>query len=38
MKITVRPAAENDLSALRALYGGLNPDDAPLPPESAHDV
>ncbi|MFE9816822.1 GNAT family N-acetyltransferase [Streptomyces sp. NBC_00236] len=38
MKITVRPAAENDLPALLALYGELNPDDAPLPPASAHDV
>lgn len=38
MKITVRPAAENDLPALLALYGESNPDDAPLPPASAHDV
>ncbi|WP_329538803.1 GNAT family N-acetyltransferase [Streptomyces sp. NBC_01358] len=38
MKITVRSAAENDLPALLALYGELNPDDAPLPPASAHEV
>ncbi|WP_329612994.1 hypothetical protein OG244_06450 [Streptomyces brevispora] len=31
MKITVRSAAEADLPALLALYGELNPDDAPLP-------
>ncbi|MCX5417868.1 GNAT family N-acetyltransferase [Streptomyces sp. NBC_00059] len=35
MKITVRSAAETDLSALLALYSELNPDDAPLPEASA---
>ncbi|MFI6376678.1 GNAT family N-acetyltransferase [Streptomyces sp. NPDC050546] len=30
MKITVRPAADADLTALLALYRELNPDDAPL--------
>lgn len=34
MKITVRPAAEKDLSSLLALYSELNPDDAPLSQES----
>ncbi|MFJ4837218.1 GNAT family N-acetyltransferase [Streptomyces sp. NPDC088746] len=38
MTITVRPAAEADLSALLALYGELNPDDAPLPQASADAV
>ncbi|MFJ6437360.1 GNAT family N-acetyltransferase [Streptomyces sp. NPDC091416] len=38
MKITVRQADESDLPALLALYGELNPDDAPLPQASAHDV
>ncbi|CAL9654734.1 hypothetical protein SUDANB105_06753 [Streptomyces sp. enrichment culture] len=27
--VTVRPATETDLPALLALYGELNPDDAP---------
>ncbi|MGW6058124.1 N-acetyltransferase family protein [Streptomyces sp. NPDC055189] len=35
MKITVRSAVEKDLSSLLGLYSELNPDDAPLPPESA---
>ncbi|MFJ9472224.1 GNAT family N-acetyltransferase [Streptomyces caniferus] len=35
MKITVRPAAESDLSSLLALYSELNPDDEPLPQGSA---
>ncbi|MGW2088161.1 N-acetyltransferase family protein [Streptomyces sp. NPDC001880] len=35
MKITVRSAAEADLSALLALYSELNPDDTPLPQASA---
>ncbi|MFF5337093.1 GNAT family N-acetyltransferase [Streptomyces sp. NPDC013181] len=35
MEITVRPAVEQDLAALLALHRELNPDDAPLPPESA---
>ncbi|MEU6987924.1 GNAT family N-acetyltransferase [Streptomyces sp. NPDC046324] len=35
MKIIVRSAAETDLSSLLALYGELNPDDAPLSQESA---
>ncbi|MEU4098364.1 GNAT family N-acetyltransferase [Streptomyces sp. NPDC026673] len=34
MKITVRPAAEQDLPSLLALYGELNPDDPPLSKES----
>ncbi|MEU1434397.1 GNAT family N-acetyltransferase [Streptomyces sp. NPDC005775] len=38
MKITVRPAAENDLPALLALYSELNPDDAPLTPGTARGV
>ncbi|MFC0602674.1 GNAT family N-acetyltransferase [Streptomyces palmae] len=38
MKILVRPAAEADLPALLALYGELNPDDAPLPGASADAV
>ncbi|MEU2158538.1 GNAT family N-acetyltransferase [Streptomyces sp. NPDC019396] len=35
MKITVRSAVETDLPSLLALYGELNPDDAPLSHESA---
>ncbi|MFC4467964.1 GNAT family N-acetyltransferase [Streptomyces xiangluensis] len=35
MKITVRSASEDDLSALLPLYRELNPDDAPLPQASA---
>ncbi|MFF6912358.1 GNAT family N-acetyltransferase [Streptomyces sp. NPDC012466] len=35
MKISVRAAAEADVSALLALYGELNPDDAPLPQATA---
>ncbi|WP_406447718.1 GNAT family N-acetyltransferase [Streptomyces sp. NBC_00876] len=38
MTITVRSAAEGDLPALLALYGELNPDDAPLPEASAGAV
>ncbi|MFE2038772.1 GNAT family N-acetyltransferase [Streptomyces scopuliridis] len=38
MAITVRPATETDLPALLALYGELNPDDAPLPAESARSI
>ncbi|MFG2404686.1 GNAT family N-acetyltransferase [Streptomyces brevispora] len=38
MKITVRSAAEADLSALLTLYGELNPDDAPLPQASADAI
>ncbi|WP_055572309.1 GNAT family N-acetyltransferase [Streptomyces prasinopilosus] len=38
MEITVRPAAEQDLPALLALYGELNPEDAPLPREAAEAV
>ncbi|GII92151.1 hypothetical protein [Sinosporangium siamense] len=38
MTITIRPAAETDLPTLPALYGELNPDDAPLPGESARDI
>ncbi|MEU1489290.1 GNAT family N-acetyltransferase [Streptomyces sp. NPDC005776] len=38
MKITVRPAAENDLPALLDLYSELNPDDAPLTPGTARGV
>ncbi|MFI7013350.1 GNAT family N-acetyltransferase [Streptomyces sp. NPDC050164] len=38
MKITVRAAAEADLAALLALYGELNPDDAPLSQASADAV
>lgn len=38
MKITVRPAAAADLSALLALYRELNPDDAPLPPATSDAV
>ncbi|MEV7595238.1 GNAT family N-acetyltransferase [Streptomyces sp. NPDC089922] len=35
MKIIVRSAVRTDLPALLALYGELNPDDAPLPQEKA---
>ncbi|MFG2024613.1 hypothetical protein [Streptomyces sp. NPDC048825] len=38
MKITVRSASEDDLSALLALYSELNPDDAPLPQASADAI
>lgn len=38
MKITVRSAAEPDLSALLTLYSELNPDDAPLPQASADAI
>ncbi|GAB1823131.1 N-acetyltransferase family protein [Herbidospora sp. RD11066] len=38
MTITIRPATETDLPALLALYGELNPDDAPLPPEAAQRI
>ncbi|WP_155359418.1 GNAT family N-acetyltransferase [Acrocarpospora macrocephala] len=38
MTIIIRPAAETDLSALLALYGELNPDDAPLPTKSTRDI
>ncbi|MFE4535224.1 GNAT family N-acetyltransferase [Streptomyces scopuliridis] len=38
MPITIRPAAETDLHALLALYAELNPDDAPLPAESARSI
>ncbi|MEU9497123.1 GNAT family N-acetyltransferase [Streptomyces sp. NPDC048196] len=38
MKITVRPAVEADRSALLALYGELNPDDAPLPQASEEAI
>ncbi|WP_431044668.1 N-acetyltransferase family protein [Streptomyces sp. P1-3] len=38
MKITVRPATEADLPSLLALYGELNPDDAPLPEDSADAI
>ncbi|MGX1567037.1 N-acetyltransferase family protein [Streptomyces sp. NPDC055506] len=38
MKITVRPAADADLSALLALYRELNPDDAPLSKAAADDI
>ncbi|MEU4466369.1 GNAT family N-acetyltransferase [Streptomyces sp. NPDC024017] len=38
MKINVRSAAEADVSALLALYGELNPDDAPLPRASADAI
>ncbi|MFG2869251.1 GNAT family N-acetyltransferase [Streptomyces sp. NPDC048338] len=38
MKITVRPAAEGDLSALLRLYSELNPDDPPLPQASVDAV
>ncbi|MEQ8145620.1 GNAT family N-acetyltransferase [Streptomyces sp. OP7] len=36
--ITVRPAVAADLPALLALYGELNPDDAPLPEAGADAV
>ncbi|MFF0763678.1 GNAT family N-acetyltransferase [Streptomyces sp. NPDC003737] len=38
MEITVRPAADQDLSSLLALYGELNPEDAPLPQGSAEGI
>lgn len=38
MEIIVRPAADEDLPSLLALYGELNPDDAPLPRESAEPL
>ncbi|MDK1346817.1 GNAT family N-acetyltransferase [Streptomyces sp. 378] len=38
MKISVRAAAEADVSALLALYGELNPDDPPLPQASADAI
>ncbi|MBR8641751.1 GNAT family N-acetyltransferase [Streptomyces tuirus] len=38
MKITVRAAVEADLVGLLALYGELNPEDAPLPRASAEAV
>ncbi|MEU3888656.1 GNAT family N-acetyltransferase [Streptomyces sp. NPDC029041] len=38
MKTDVRSATEADLPALLALYGELNPDDAPLPQASADAV
>ncbi|MFJ6780725.1 GNAT family N-acetyltransferase [Streptomyces yangpuensis] len=38
MKIIMRPAAGADLSFVLALYGELNPDDAPLPQEKADAV
>lgn len=38
MNVVVRPAAGADLSALLALLGELNPDDAPLPQRSARAV
>ncbi|GGT37119.1 acetyltransferase [Streptomyces purpureus] len=38
MEITVRSAVETDLSSLLALYGELNPDDTPLPRESASAI
>ncbi|MEU9626281.1 GNAT family N-acetyltransferase [Streptomyces luteogriseus] len=38
MQIIVRSAIEADLSALLALYGELNPDDAPLPQEAADGI
>ncbi|MEE1797676.1 GNAT family N-acetyltransferase [Streptomyces sp. JV176] len=38
MNITIRPAVENDLHGLLALYAELNPDDAPLPSDSARSI
>ncbi|GGO47105.1 acetyltransferase [Streptomyces daqingensis] len=38
MDVTVRPASEAELPELLALYGELNPDDAPLPRASAEAV
>ncbi|MER7896367.1 hypothetical protein ABTX62_09595 [Streptomyces sp. NPDC096046] len=38
MKISVRAAAEADVSALLALYGELNPDDPPLPQAAADAI
>ncbi|MFG2533272.1 GNAT family N-acetyltransferase [Streptomyces sp. NPDC048516] len=38
MNIIVRSAIEADLSSLLALYGELNPDDAPLPQQSADGI
>ncbi|MFC9426249.1 GNAT family N-acetyltransferase [Streptomyces sp. NPDC056987] len=38
MTITIRPASETDLHGLLALYAELNPDDAPLPAESAGSI
>ncbi|MFI1497584.1 GNAT family N-acetyltransferase [Streptomyces platensis] len=38
MDIIVRSASEEDLSSLLGLYGELNPDDAPLPQQSADGI
>ncbi|MFJ1898671.1 MULTISPECIES: GNAT family N-acetyltransferase [unclassified Streptomyces] len=38
MNIIVRPATESDLPSLLALYSELNPDDAPLPQQSADGI
>ncbi|MFD9789526.1 GNAT family N-acetyltransferase [Streptomyces sp. NPDC059070] len=38
MNIIVRSAIAEDLSSLLALYGELNPDDAPLPQQSADGI
>ncbi|MCX4388689.1 GNAT family N-acetyltransferase [Micromonospora peucetia] len=38
MTVIVRPATEPDLPGLLALYSELNPEDAPLPTESAHRI
>ncbi|MFD5399288.1 GNAT family N-acetyltransferase [Streptomyces sp. NPDC127097] len=38
MNIIVRSAIAEDLSSLLALYGELNPDDAPLPQQAAHGI
>ncbi|WP_432101813.1 N-acetyltransferase family protein [Streptomyces sp. bgisy091] len=38
MNIIVRSAVAEDLSSLLALYGELNPDDAPLPEHTANGV
>ncbi|MCF6522109.1 GNAT family N-acetyltransferase [Streptomyces sp. JJ36] len=38
MPIMVRPALEPDLPGLLSLYGELNPEDAPLPDETAETI
>lgn len=38
MNIIVRPAIESDVLSLLALYSELNPDDAPLPQQSADGI
>ncbi|MFI5524159.1 GNAT family N-acetyltransferase [Streptomyces platensis] len=38
MNIIVRSAIEADLSSLLALYGELNPGDAPMPQQSADEI